>query len=85
MLKDTYHSLQKRQESPLLYLVDSKRILEHLSAEDKVKSRLFSLEKRLHGDLITIFQYLRGAYREAREKDPSSRTVEMGQGEKASS
>ncbi|KAJ7409982.1 hypothetical protein BTVI_54823 [Pitangus sulphuratus] len=45
------------------------RALEHLFYKDRLrKFELFSLEKRrLHGDLIANFHYLKAAYREARE------------------
>ncbi|PKU46233.1 hypothetical protein llap_3457 [Limosa lapponica baueri] len=67
-------SPQHRKDMGLLERVQQRatrmiRGMEHLSSEDRLRQLgLFSLKKtRLQGDLITAYQYLKGAYRRARE------------------
>jgi len=71
----------KKQLELLEWVQRMIRRLEHLSFKDRLRElSLISLEKRkLQGDLITAFQYLKGAYKQEGHRQPNSyRTRQNG-------
>ena len=77
-------ALSTQYQNSLVHHDQMIRGLENLPYKDRMREQgLFSLEKRrLQGDLIVVFQYLKGAYRKTGEelfiRTCSDRTTESG-------
>jgi len=58
------------------------RELEHLSYEERLRTlSLFSLRKRrLQGDIILAFQYLKGAYKQERDQTSTGSDSDRARG-----